>query len=286
MGDQLTNWQRQLESKFQEAVEAALLEGGSAGIRKLFEIVTQLRPTIEELTATRSPPADSTQLEKRKEERSPLVCQLHLHLDWLWQSRIEQIVEELKCRAERDPLTGLRHRAAFEGRVREEISLSQQNSEPFVLLLFDLDRFKSVNDRYGHPAGDQLLVEMAQLLRSTLREIDEAFRIGGDEFAVLCRRSERNAGEPLAMKLERELQALAEGRGWVGAGHLSWGVATYPGDLVPVHRLLGGSIGEERVEIPRVNDEIDSLIRIADQNLYHCKAKRQADGGKGGAPSP
>lgn len=86
----------------------------------------------------------------------------------------------------RDPLTGLFNRRHFDGALDQAIADAQKGGLPFSLLLIDLDRFKPINDQFGHAAGDALLVSVAKSLMAAVRETDVAARVGGDEFAVLA----------------------------------------------------------------------------------------------------
>ena len=99
--------------------------------------------------------------------------------------RIERLVAELRLAAATDSLTGLLNRRAFEERVARELARTGRSGEPFTLLLVDVDRFKDLNDRFGHASGDQALVALAGTLAGAVRAVDTVARIGGDEFAVL-----------------------------------------------------------------------------------------------------
>lgn len=274
MADQIEDLRRQLMASLEESFER-VCPGGDEMIEigRIFDCVKRLRRSIEVdlANAIDLPSSDGRVLSSP----SSLATDLHAYLDQLLQQRIEQQILELKRRAECDPLTGLRHRAAFEARIRDDISSTRETTRPFLLVLFDLDRFKSVNDRYGHPAGDQLLVEMGELLRTFLPESDEAFRIGGDEFAILCRDSRPSVGKRMAEDLNTQLQTLAEGRGWIEAGRLSWGVAVYPDDLLDAGRAASSLPGALPGREDCLADEVEALIRLADQHLYQCKATRQ-----------
>jgi len=92
---------------------------------------------------------------------------------------------KLRWRAFHDPLTGLANRALFRDRLNHAADLQPRDLRTVSVLLLDLDRFKEVNDRFGHGGGDLLLVEVAQRIRGCLRAGDTAARLGGDEFAVL-----------------------------------------------------------------------------------------------------
>ena len=97
------------------------------------------------------------------------------HLDRI---RLEQL-------ALADPLTGLSNRAMFERKLQEAVTLSLRDNLLCAVLIIDLDRFKPVNDQYGHPVGDGLLIQVAQRLRQQVRDQDVVARLGGDEFAII-----------------------------------------------------------------------------------------------------
>ncbi|HVX32610.1 MAG TPA: diguanylate cyclase [Solirubrobacterales bacterium] len=103
-------------------------------------------------------------------------------LIWVW-SREERL-RKLQREADEDSLSGLRTRRRFEQEVRAAMARSRRDGTTGALLMLDLDRFKSVNDSYGHPAGDRLIREVAEVLRRRTREGDILGRLGGDEFAV------------------------------------------------------------------------------------------------------
>lgn len=100
----------------------------------------------------------------------------------------ERLNRELKVQALRDPLTGIYNRRAFEEIAYREMSGSKRSGLPFSLLMCDIDRFKSINDTYGHLAGDAVLVQVTQALRASLRDEDFLCRWGGDEFCALLPR--------------------------------------------------------------------------------------------------
>lgn len=108
-----------------------------------------------------------------------------------------------------DPLTDLPNRRLFEDRLDHALARSARNGTRHALLMVDLDRFKLVNDSYGHPAGDALLIEIAELLRRAARSADTCARIGGDEFAVLVE-DIRSVHEATALA-DRILESFAQG---------------------------------------------------------------------------
>jgi diguanylate cyclase (GGDEF)-like protein len=114
-------------------------------------------------------------------------------LIWVW-SR-EERMRKLQREADEDPLSGLRTRRRFEQEVRAAMARSRRDGTTGALLMLDLDHFKSVNDSHGHPAGDRLIEEVADVLRWRTREGDVLGRLGGDEFAIAlpsCRPEEAN----------------------------------------------------------------------------------------------
>lgn len=103
-------------------------------------------------------------------------------------------IKELEKLAETDPMTGLLNRRGFERFFLQEQARTQRKaSVGSTLLLFDLDRFKAINDTYGHQAGDACLRKVAEYLQGRLRSGDAAARLGGDEFAVLLSNTAANA---------------------------------------------------------------------------------------------
>ena len=100
----------------------------------------------------------------------------------------------LLSQATSDPLTGLLNHRAFQERVESEVGRAQRYNRPLALVLLDLDYFKSINDAYGHQAGDAALMQAARILERCARAGDVLGRIGGDEFALLLARDERGAG--------------------------------------------------------------------------------------------
>ena len=105
-------------------------------------------------------------------------------------SRNEKM-QELEREASEDPLTGLKNRRRFDEDLRSAMARARRERTTGALLMLDLDHFKTVNDSYGHPAGDRLIVEISEVLRRRTRESDSLGRLGGDEFAVVLPRCSR-----------------------------------------------------------------------------------------------
>gem|GEM_PF-399579 len=115
-------------------------------------------------------------------------------------SRNERM-QELRRQAGQDSLTGLKNRRRFEEDLRAELARSRRYGVPGALLMLDLDNFKQVNDTLGHPVGDQLIAEIAGILRGRTRETDVLARLGGDEFAVVLPRCELGKAQSVAAEI-------------------------------------------------------------------------------------
>ena len=142
-----------------------------------------------------------------------------------------------------DPLTGLGNHRHFHERLQRDLDEAQERGVALTLCLLDIDNFKQINDRFGHPVGDRVLAQVA----ARLRQGGEAFRLGGDEFALLLPRRDEHEGFSIAKAIiERVADAECEHGGHVS---ISAGIATYP------------QHGVERSE----------LVRVADSALYLAK---------------
>lgn len=183
------------------------------------------------------------------------LTELNIFVDKLVEASIAQRFDQLTALATRDPLTGLGHRGAFDERLSVEIERALRYGRHFTLLLLDLDRFKQINDNYGHPAGDQVLLEFSRQLRLSLRQSDEAFRIGGDEFSLICPETTTEECEKLFVRLRFKF-ATSYANGDSHQPDVSWGAACFPQDA------------KNAIE----------LIKLADQRLYEAKRDRWSEG--------
>jgi diguanylate cyclase (GGDEF)-like protein/PAS domain S-box-containing protein len=161
---------------------------------------------------------------------------------------------ELERQALHDALTDLPNRTLLLDRLDQGIRTSRRHSTPLALLVMDLDRFKDVNDTFGHQAGDLLLREAAARLRHELRDVDTVARLGGDEFAILLQGTEEEGADQVARKIIETLQRPFE---------------------------IGGEVHEIAVSIgialcPRHGEDVDTLLRRADIAMY--VAKRSSSG--------
>ena len=157
-----------------------------------------------------------------------------------WHAGLTSENAELARRATRDPLTGLSNRALFEQELTELIGESVRASTSLGVLYLDVDGFKQINDGHGHEAGDAALVATADRLRGTLRQTDRAYRIGGDEFAVLV--APLNGVEqinPVIERIRKAMETPMQLADQLFAGMtLSIGVAIYPDDGISPQDLL------------------------------------------------
>ncbi|WP_374449131.1 GGDEF domain-containing protein [Stella sp.] len=127
------------------------------------------------------------------------------------------VVDELELRrlATTDSLTGLLTRRAFAAEAAREVARASRTGRPLACIAFDIDHFKSINDRHGHAAGDRVLQAVAAVCRRHLRAVDVAGRLGGEEFAILLPEADRAAAGEVAERLRAALEAaeLAQGEG-------------------------------------------------------------------------
>ena len=167
---------------------------------------------------------------------------------------VMRLVARLEHLSQHDGLTGLLNRRAIEALLDREAQRLERFNQPFSILLIDIDHFKRVNDRLGHPAGDQVLIEVARRLQVEAREVDHVARYGGEEFCVLLPHTEH----------EGALQAAERLREGVCERPITWGNATVPVTI---------SMGLVCANDPR--ESLQSLLRRADAALYQAK-----DGGR------
>ena len=142
-----------------------------------------------------------------------------------------RLINQIKRLSEQDYLTGLNNRRKIHEIVENEILRSKRYDSRFTVILLDIDDFKVTNDTFGHNVGDQLLVDISDIIRRTVRESDNIGRWGGEEFLVFCPETELEGAVSLAEKLRGNI----EGTEFAEAGHktASFGVACVkPGDTV------------------------------------------------------
>lgn len=154
----------------------------------------------------------------------------------------QRVVGILRRQASLDALTGLLNRGAFVAAASAQIEATARAGTEIGLLLFDLDRFKDINDSHGHAAGDAVLVAFANLLRQTLRETDAIGRIGGEEFAALLPGVDSRLGGLAAEAIRNDLARLPiEHAGIRIAATVSVGVAIAPAGDTDLTKLMARS---------------------------------------------
>ncbi|SFG11293.1 diguanylate cyclase (GGDEF) domain-containing protein [Palleronia marisminoris] len=150
-----------------------------------------------------------------------------------------------------DPLTGLPNRALFEDRLGQALAMADRGGADVTLLMLDLDRFKAVNDRLGHPAGDELIRQVGERLASRIRRSDTVARLGGDEFALIL------VGDVDAAAFDAFCKDVIVD-------------ISRPYDLFGEAASVSASIGASRA---RPGEDAGELIRCADIALYQAKDK-------------
>src|SRR2546429_622662 len=158
-------------------------------------------------------------------------------------------LKRLELNAVTDPLTGLYNRRLFAETFEKELNRARRYSQPLGLVTLDLHRFKEVNDKHGHPRGDDVLRAAAATLKKALRTSDSAFRIGGDEFALLLPQTDSAQALALCRRVETVFAEMLQPLQLSVTVAMDHGVAIFPQDA----------------------EQADQLIRIADERLYRLK---------------
>lgn len=180
---------------------------------------------------------------------------------------LRQKADQLRGEADLDTLTGLSNRRRFRVALSRELERWRRYGAPCALLLLDIDHMKKINDRYGHPAGDLVIREIAETLSKACRDNDTAARLGGEEFALLCANIDGTKAELAARRLHEVLrQQHIEG---IGNITVSIGVAACPEHANSERTLYAASDaalyvakneGRDRIAVaPRLQEELPSL---------------------------
>lgn len=164
----------------------------------------------------------------------------------------ERLTERLREDANRDYLTGLYNRRIFRDLANQALSLSIRNHNSVSLALFDVDDFKSINDRHGHAVGDSVLRLVADAILSACRKSDEVFRFGGEEFVIVLPETGREGALRVAEKIRESIEGLSKSdKAWPCEVTISGGIATM---------------------VDAAND-LEGLLRTADTALYRAKSQ-------------
>lgn len=171
-------------------------------------------------------------------------------------TELKQAKEAIKHQATHDPLTGLPNRRLFNENIAKMQLRAVYQHTQFALLFLDLDRFKQINDTLGHTIGDELLIQVANRIQTTLRATDRLARIGGDEFTILVENLQTlEDAEIIAQKI----CARSEEHYQIGAHSIHSKVS------------IGISV------FPKHSDQIDELIKMADMAMYYTKQHKHLD---------
>jgi diguanylate cyclase (GGDEF)-like protein len=169
-------------------------------------------------------------------------------------AEMERKISELETLAVTDPVTGLMNRRGFEKFFAQELARIQRHKTPgSVLLLFDLDKFKEINDTHGHLAGDACLRKVGECLQGRLRALDGAARIGGDEFAVLLAHTDP----------EQAADCISEIKNILGNLQVDWQEKKL---------RFSASVGLEHVS---AEVTYEAACLAADQALYSSKRRKK-----------
>jgi diguanylate cyclase (GGDEF)-like protein len=155
---------------------------------------------------------------------------------------LQRTLSELEYYALHDPLTGIHNRRYFNDMLEYEISRSERHEHAFSILQLDLDDFKDINDSYGHPVGDEVLIKVAETICSHLRKGDIAIRMGGDEFAAILPETPPEGAKVCAEKIKATLHntnfVSPDGKSFRIS--TSIGIISYPKDAQTYNDLMSG----------------------------------------------
>jgi diguanylate cyclase (GGDEF)-like protein len=166
--------------------------------------------------------------------------------------QISLAIEALEQRAMTDPLTGLYNRGYLADRFMVELRRARNYGFPMSVVLFDIDRFKGINDRYGHPAGDAVLRKLSAFLRERTRSTDAVVRFGGEEFAVLMATADSDVAFEQADRIRADVEKMT---------------FVLPGQNEPIKVTISGGVAT----FPQDGQAFSELIAVADAGLYHAK---------------
>jgi diguanylate cyclase (GGDEF)-like protein len=226
----------------------AAIDAGHSGIEELTSLQGPLAPLAEKFG----------EVLRDLRRHKTIVAKLEREMRDRVASRtdaLERKIGSLRQQATRDSLTGLYNRRMLEDYLPTAVARCTNPTHTLCLLMVDVDNFKPLNDTLGHSAGDDLLRNIAQIIRSTIRETDLAFRCGGDEFVIVLDGIDYAGGNSVADRLIHLVDDLSRTLHVAAAPRLSIGVATL------------ADCGERNAA---------ALLAAADKRLYSVKNDRHA----------
>ncbi|MEE4280174.1 MAG: GGDEF domain-containing protein [Halieaceae bacterium] len=207
--------------------------------------LTLEREPVGEITFTRRKRYAETELYSLEQALAPIAQAL----------KTAQTLEAAHSLVRSDALTGLGNRASLDVAVEGEVARASRHGNPLAIMMIDVDRFKEINDEFGHVEGDEALRIVARALRSSTRRSDLLFRFGGDEFVVLLPHTDRAGATEAAMQIRETLkkQRFESGSHDPRVPEVSIGVACFESE-----------------------DDAITFLQKADTNLYHAKRQGRA----------
>lgn len=200
-------------------------------------------------TGAGDPPLDAADLRFAGRVVESAASAIEKSLDFEESNRREEAMRQL---VETDPLTGLLNRRALDDKLVQEVDRASRYGTVLTCVMIDIDHFKQTNDRFGHPAGDRILVQFAELLRREQRSVDVVARYGGEEFVVLLPETGNAGARLFAERVLRRVHNAAFGEPEAPIPvTISLGLATFPDERAP---------------------DGPALLRLADRNLLRAKS--------------
>ncbi len=203
----------------------------------LLEVIFIFQPTVKKVISL---------LEENQHVLENLETEVELRT-----LKLQKANDSLKKLVSIDPMTGLKNRLTLEDDVEKAIEHFKNHAAPFSLLMFDIDWFKDVNDRYGHDVGDSVIKEVANILTASVREEDKVYRAGGEEFVILLNRISLEGSKKIAEKIRLLIEKKA-----------------FYADDVEFHKTISGGLYHSVTYAPR---NIANVLKTVDNALYKSK---------------
>lgn len=187
-----------------------------------------------------------------------LFAGVNLHVAWIFGLSVAcyfRSRQQVMLLAREDSLTGLPNRRWIDERLSEALAEAQRSGDKFAVIMLDINEFKQVNDKFGHSAGDRVLIEVAKRLQNAVRESDFAGRLGGDEFIILARRMETDA---LLIQMVERIRTQLNGN------------MTLDDHKIDINVSIGTAV------YPANGRNKDVLLGAADASMYQEKKRHQS----------